>query len=194
MGGPGRHEERAEAASEGDQKRFDCELAKESNARGAKGRADGKFAAACRATREEEIADVGAGDEQDETDGAEKNSERCSCIAEQVLFERFGVHAPAFVGAGVSGSQAIGDGGKFEFRAGDGSVGLQTREDLIGMIAAFGLLFFARKKRGPEFAVGGKTEGRLRGNDADDGVRLAVEGDGLADGVSIGGKIFFPES
>jgi hypothetical protein len=97
------------------------------------------------------------------------------------------------VDVGISRGEACGDGGEFEIRTGDCDMGFEARENRIGMVATIGLLLFRGKKRGPELGVSGETERSLCRNHADDGVGLAVETDGFAYGVGIGGEIFAPE-
>ena len=168
-------------------------MTEESRAAGADSRANGEFAAPGPASGEEQIANVGAGDEQNETYRAEEDRERSAGVAEQILFERGGVDAPAVVDLGIGGGEAVGDSGEFELRAGHICVRFHAREDGVGVVAAIGELVFCRKKRDPEFGVCGETEQGLRGHNPDDAVGLAVERDGSADGVRIGGEIFTPE-
>src|ERR1051325_258219 len=63
------------AAAEGEHHALGQQLADQSSAFGAKCGADRELATTARGTREEQVGNVGAGDEQDESDGAEHDLE-----------------------------------------------------------------------------------------------------------------------
>lgn len=193
LGGPEGDQEGAGARGQGDEERFDGLLTEESGARGTDGGADGEFAATGPAASEEEIADVGASDEKNEADGAEENGERSLSVTEKKLAERGGVNGPVLVDVWIGGGEASGDGAEFSIGGGEGGVGLEAGDYGIGVLAAIGELFFGGNESGEELGVRGETEGRLRGHDADDGVRLRVQGHGFSDHGGIGGEAFFPK-
>jgi hypothetical protein len=75
-------------------------------------------------------------------------------------------------------------------RLGEGDAGLEAAKDVAVLIAFdAGLRFVGNDKPGSFDFVGGA--GR---NDADDGVRLIVNKDGLAEDVGIGVIAAFPEA
>ena len=179
------------AAHGGKRDAFGEKLAEEALARGAEGSADGDFFLARGGASHQEVRDVGAGDEQDEGDGAEKQPEGGAHVAiEEVVFQRLDARGPAFIGFWVDFGDVGGDGGHVRIGLREGDAGLHAREndkpveivvDLVGR----------EDERKEEFAfaaIGGA--GRA---DADDGVEFAIHVDFAADDVRIGAEMVAPE-
>ena len=157
LGGPEGDKEGADASAKAMIRDSTAELTEERGASGTDGGADGEFASTCPAASEEKIADIGAGDEKDETDGAEKDGEGSLGVTEKKLFEGGGVNAPVLVDVGIGRGEAGGDGAEFGFGGGDGDAGLEARDYGIGVIAAIGELFFGGDEGGEELGVCGET-------------------------------------
>ena len=85
---PLRDDEPESGADEGEQQTFGQELRGKIGTRGAEGRAYGKFLAARDGTREEQVGDVGAGDEEYEADGTEQNEEQGTNFTNDAIAER----------------------------------------------------------------------------------------------------------
>ena len=95
---------------------------------GADSDAHSEFFFAGGAAREEQIDNVGAGDEQDEADGGEQNEQALAHLRGGGILQRTNEDAEAFVLRGVgNGGPAIE---RFKFRAGlrDGYAGLESRD------------------------------------------------------------------
>ena len=69
------------AAGEREEQSFDKALTDDTGAAGAEGEAGGDFAQACGGAREEEVGEIGAGDEQDESDDGHEDLERIAVFA-----------------------------------------------------------------------------------------------------------------
>ncbi len=75
--------ESEEAAGEGEEEGFDEALADDACAAGAEGEASGDFALAGGGAGEEEVGEVGAGDEKNENDDSHEDLERVAVLAAQ---------------------------------------------------------------------------------------------------------------
>ena len=111
QGGVG--EARAEgSAGEGEDQAFEQKFAGDAAPAGAEGGADGEFLAAAVGAHEEEVGDVGAGNQQDHADGAHEDPEGGADVAEQVVFEEAEVGADACFLEHFD-AEAAGGGGNF---------------------------------------------------------------------------------
>src|SRR4029077_20927969 len=73
------------SAGEGEDEAFEQEFAGDAAPPGAQGGADGEFLAAAVGAHEEEVGDVGTGNQQDHADGAHEDPEGGGDVAEQVV-------------------------------------------------------------------------------------------------------------
>ncbi len=90
-------------AGEGEQETLAEQLAHDAGARGAEGGAHGEFLLAGGAAGEQEIGEVGAGDEQHESDGTEQHGETGAVVTPAGIFEDSGYWPPAATPVLVSG-------------------------------------------------------------------------------------------
>ena len=190
---PSGNEKSAGAARERQQQTFHGELAQQSAARGANRGANGKLAAASPTAGEKEVADVGAGNQQHKTHGTKQNGQRSAGVAQQILFQRIGMDAPAFVDIRILGRKARGDGSEFALRLLHPDVRLDARDQGIGMVVTRRQLLFTGNKWRPHGGIGREVKRGHRGHHANDRMRLAVEHDGFADGRGIAAKPFVPQ-
>ena len=108
---PARDDGTAEAGGERQHHALGEELADQAAASGADRRAHDDLAAARRGARQQQIGDVGAGDEQHEAHRAEQHEQRLPRRADDGLMERRDAHALVAVAARVLGGQPGGDAG-----------------------------------------------------------------------------------
>jgi hypothetical protein len=80
-------------ARQGQQDAFGEELADDASASGADGDADGDLPAACHGAGQQQVGDVGAGDQQHETDRAHQTQKRGAHIADHGFTERIDAEA-----------------------------------------------------------------------------------------------------
>ena len=89
-------EQKPERAAGGrEQQRFDQQLLKHASASRAKRRANRDLLASAQGAGEEQVADVGAGDEQDQPDGAEQHDQHRAAVADDLLLHRDDHRSPA---------------------------------------------------------------------------------------------------
>ena len=138
--------------------------------------ADGEFFLAGQAPGEQKIGDVDAGDEQDEGDGTEEKPEGLLAFAgEEVVFERLDEDAPALVAFGIRLGDVGRDGVHVGLRLLDGDAGFEAgdgEEPVEVVVELLGLEDQGHGKLGVAAIV------EARGEDADDGVGLAVDAHG----------------
>ena len=162
---PAGEEESGGAAGQGEEEAFGEELAEEAGAGGAEGEAEGDFLVAGGGPGEEEIGDVGAGDQENE--GGDDHEQDAGAREDR---------------AGTGGKGGVGDGGEDEAAAEvfAGVLALEfPSEDLQG---ALGL---GEGDAGFEASDGGKEEGAALGDEAGGGNRLGVDGEGEIDIGSV---------
>ena len=131
-------DEKAEgSAADGENDGFSEQRLDDSGAACAERRADGDLFAAAEYAREDEIGNVGAGDEQHEGDRSEHHQQRGTHIADEVFAHGDDDGAPAFVVGGIGLLEAVRDGvhlglclleSDAGFEAGDGEVSDVRRE------------------------------------------------------------------
>ena len=156
------------------------------------GRAQRHLAAPCRAASEEQVGDVGAGDEQHEPDRPQEQPHPGDRLAAQeVVLQRLDARAPPRVRAGVLLGDALGD--RLHVRVGllQGHVGLQAAHHQQPVEVVVDLL-------------GGESEGHVQvvhdpvggpgSEDPHHGVGLAVQPDLTADDVAVGPEPLLPEA
>src|SRR5580704_7809836 len=152
---------------------------------------------------QEQIADVGAGDEQDEGDDGEhdfQSGQKGAGVVEGRLPQRPESNGPAAISGGILGLEAAGDCGEFLLSLGEGYAGLEAcvgfdpaRAAIFKLVAA-GLEDVLHGSGHPEVHAP-TDEGAVKafGGDADDGVHYAVEALRLADDLRITAEAPLPE-
>ena len=153
--------------------------------------ADGDLFAAREGAGEEKIGDVGAGDEEDERDGAEHHKQGGTNIADGLITEGMNDGAPSFVLGGVGLFEALGDGVHLGLRLLDGDSGFEAADGEVVMVVANGRGGGSEGHGNPYSGEAGLVH--RRAHDADDSVGVAVEVDGFADGSGIVGVMSLPE-
>ena len=83
------------AAGEAEHQRFDEQLLQHAAAPGAERGADRDLLAAAERAREQQVADVGAGDQQHEADGGEQHHQRRADVADDVVLQRTSASRPS---------------------------------------------------------------------------------------------------
>jgi hypothetical protein len=103
-------------------------------------------------TREEQVADVGAGDQQNERDRAEQHDERHPDVANNQLLQRDHRRAPARICLRVLALEARRDRAHLRLRLLDGGAGFHPRDDLRIVVVAHRAIGVAVRERHPEIA------------------------------------------
>lgn len=171
------------ASEEAEEEALGHELADEMHARSAESEADGDFLLALGFAGQREASCVGAGDEENQAGGAEEDEERHANVAIELLAERSDDNTVALVGV----------------RMGEGDLGFEIVESLLcgfrgdagfeagedAHVAALEVVGRGGSHRRwhPDLGLGRVVEGGW--HDAEDGVGLAVEGDGFADDGAV---------
>ena len=179
------------AADRREQQALSDQLSQQANAAAAEGRTNRDFACPSDPTSQKEIGDVGAGHQQHQADDADENRGGGPQVpADQCLPERFHDHAPAFVGVGRHAGNAVRDAGHVGARPFDCDARPQAADDLkiVHLTLLGGALGL---EHDPE--ITGEQDLKVRGDDADDGVRFAVESHDAADDGRIAAEVAAPE-
>jgi hypothetical protein len=101
-------DEAEDAAGDGEDDAFGEELADDAGAAGAHGGTDGEFTLAAGGPDEQEIGDVGAGDEQDEADGSEQDKERGARVGDDGVAQGLDAESGFGIGEGAAAELAVG--------------------------------------------------------------------------------------
>ena len=160
-----------DAACEGKKDAFGQQLADEASASSTHRSADGYFPATVRSAGQEEIGDVGAGDEQNETNGADEKQQCRANVFDDLLLQGNDVSAGAGVVDRVLLFEAFGDADHFGVGlfARDARFETANGEDAGMPVAIVGKCFCPRRER--QIDIGGAEQFEVRREDADDGVR-----------------------
>jgi len=102
------------------------------------------------------------------------------------------VQAPTFIGIGITYRQLCADGVQFCLRLLDTDARLQEGEHTEVVILTSGEFLLRGNEGSPKLKIRGEVESWLLGRDTDDGLRLAVEEDGLSDGGRVAAESFAP--
>ena len=108
--------------------------------RGAERGADGDFLTAGDGFGEHEVGDIGASNEENESDGTEKEEQSGTNINDELFAQRKDGGAPALVIFGIELLKASGDGAELGLCLADINGGLEAGNDEIVVIAANGAL------------------------------------------------------
>lgn len=204
VGRPDGKQDSNDASREGEDDAFDKELAEKLCARGSERETHSHLTLALRSLREEKIGNVGAGDEEDEKrDRGESGEEEDdgSFAPRRRRVGWFKVEAVVLVGLGMGLGEALGDDLELLHGLDLGYSGLKGCGDSNPLGVA--RLFFRRvggelgkvAERDPELRIEDGVEPVEVGrSDADDGVQVAGDGDGLADDGRSAGEVLLPSS
>ena len=137
--GPHGHEDGTDAAGEGQQQGLDQQRAQHLGARGAEGGAHGELAGAGHRAGEQQVRQVGAGDEQHEAGETDQHDENASGRrGHERVVDRDGAPGAFGIGGGEVGSEAateVGDEG-FGLRAGEARGATPDEADPGGVAVA----------------------------------------------------------
>src|SRR6185369_7920489 len=181
------------AADQSENSAFGEELRDQPGAARAQRHAKGIFLAARFGAELQQVGDVDAGDQQDEADGAEEWIEKLSGAAKQILMEREGFYADAFVARGILLLKARCDQVHFGLGLLDRDAFFQARDwhqpvvDSGGVAAAGGI------DGNPEIDAAAEERREVRLHDADDRREHALDGQSLAQHVGVTVELPLPE-
>ncbi len=189
----GRRERDAERPSDRRQhEALDEQLPHDLPARRAERRAQRELALTGGAARQQQVRDVGAGDEQHESDGAEQQPQRrLRRVAEEVVLERLDAGAPARVGFRKRLREVGRDGQHVRVGLLKSDAGLQPAHDEQPVKVVVHLLGLERQR---QIQLALVLVGRPGRQDADDRVRLAVDANLAPDHVGIAAEALVPEA
>ncbi len=160
---------------------------------------DADLFAPLREAREHEVRHVGAGDQQHGGDGAEQGGVGPPLVADQVLEQELGGQRRVRVDVrGVGLLVALLDDVHLGAHLFELDAGLETPEDVEEEAAVVDLLLIQERSlerpRGEELELGERERRHVGGQDADDLVRPAIEGERLADRVALAAEVRLPEA
>ena len=185
---------RADATSPADRGEQDAlheELPDEPAAAGAEGRADGDLASAVGGAREQEVADVGGGDEEHESHRAEQDQERGLDVARVARGDGGGGRAPPALVLRIGAGKGGGDPRHRRRGLRDRHARLEPADHPDEPRPGVGGGRAFEHEGGPHLGASGMDEaGR---HHAHDGVALVVEGDRAPDHAGIGAEFPTPQ-
>ena len=188
-----RDAEADDAAGGGEQQALDQQLPHDAPARRAHRVAHRDLARPCRRARQQQVGDVGAGDQQDEADRAHQGQEHDADRAGVEAFvERLDdADGELLVAGRMSRGQALDDAVELGPRLRGGDAGLQAREHGEVADVAAAALLRRRDRRHPQLGVGRELDaGR---HHADHRGRLAVDADRQAEHAAIAAVARLPQ-
>ena len=184
--------ETGDAADRGEQHAFRQHLAQQPHAARAERGADGEFALARRRARQQQVADVRAHHQQQERDDAEHDQQRHAHVADHLFRKPDDRDADAGVRLRKLFCELARDGVEIALCLRERDAGLQPSEHAQEMAAVIRELLRRQPERQIDL-IGRVREVKSAREDADDGVRLVVEMNRLADDGGIGRKPIGPE-
>ena len=143
--------------------------------------ANGKLARARRGAGEQEVRDVGAGDQQDNPHSSQQHQERSAHVFDEFVLEGLDVGSQASVRGRVELNQVLLDRAHLRVRLGDGDAGFQAAntEDRMDCTIAEDHRI-ALSERCVNIRVV-SDEAKVRGKHSDNGVVNSVQGYRLAE-------------
>lgn len=178
------------AAGQAEEKTLGDELAEETAARGAERGANRDFADTGGSFDEEEVADIGAGDEEKQGDGDEESDDRFAIGARNKIADGNSARFPIVIDRRIFAVDLLEE--RFKFASGllDGNARLETGDGAEEVVraASFGGVPL---ERDPELGAIGEVE--AGGHDADDGGAILVDLNGFAEDVRITAVAALPE-
>ena len=191
------------SAREREERAFGEELGDDTKASGTECGADSNFTAAADGPDEEEIGDVGAGDQKYQADDPEQDEQRLTHRASEQFAEWNELDRVAG-GFSMLLADAVHDAGNIGLCLGERNSRLETANDVEVMVFAISAEFafpigggaedFGNDIDGvdPELDVAAIAE--TGGKDSDDLHGLIVEGDGFADDGGVAAEVALPET
>ena len=105
-----------------------------------------------------EIGDIGAGDEQDESNGTKENEQRSAHIANHLLAQGNHRGAPALVVFGILLFEPRGDGAEIRLSLDNVHTRLEPGNNRVIVIAAHGAVLIGPGERDPDLGKTGKAK------------------------------------
>src|SRR5208282_443478 len=174
-----------------EQDAFGEHLASDSRTAGTKGEAHGEFTAAAGGSREQQIRDVRAGNQEHKTDCAKQDQKRRAHVARQFFAKRNGDRANFLVILGMFFLKLFCDGRKICICCCEGNSRLQSSNDFKKMASVVGQLLLCEPDGRQEFGFEiVKLQSSRRY--ADDGELLAIEPNLFPDGPFFAAEPPYP--
>ncbi len=145
-----RQQQSRQSAGGREDQRLREQLLEDAPAPGAQRRTDRQFLTAAEATREQQVPDVRACDQQHESDRAEQHQERGPDVADDELLQRQDRRAPARVFLWIVALEPLGDRVHLGLRTLDRHAGLQARDHLHVVVIADRPVFIGERQRYPD--------------------------------------------
>src|SRR5207302_1622624 len=144
---------------------------------------------------EQQISDIGAGDEKDEPDGTKQNEERWPDLSNYLFVERDHNGAPPFVISRILLLKACRDRIHLGLRLLQSDAGFKASNNFEEVITALRRFFRWKCNRHPELIVPVFKTRQLhkRRHDSNNGVALAVQSDCAANNAWIGSEASLPQ-
>ncbi len=184
-----RHSQQSSRAREQDA--LGQQLTEDASAGGAEGDAQGDLAAPRERAGEQQVGDVGAGDQENERHRSEQGQQRRPGRVRQLPVERQQVHVVPGVGFGKGLLQRRLDRVEVGGGRGGRDPSPEPADDLVGMVVAVGALRRRQREGRPE--LGPLREVETAGHDADHRVVLTLEPDLLSDRFATALELPLPE-
>ncbi len=169
------------------------QLANESPAARTERAADRHLGLSCRRTHEQQVGDVGAGDQQHEHHGGENDVEGLFQIADRILLNVQDLGAPLAIHLGEPMLHRLRDQPHLAVRGVDGNIVLHAPENAHPTRSARIVAQLLRGEHAWRPDLGGERIALFRGNDADDRERPRIDPHGLADHPLVAAEVAPPE-
>ena len=190
---PDREQQAARASKGGEDNTLGQELPEQAQSAGAERAPHGHLALTYSGPSEQQVCDVGAGDEEHEPDGTEQHQHGASNVADDCLVQRPRREIESFVAIGILAGQLLADCLHLGDHLFDRHARLRSSDDIqvprpsLRRGEIFGLF-----ERHPDDAAGGIR--KTFRHDSHDLCRHAIEGDHLADGPARTAESLLPQS
>ena len=179
------------AAGERDDQALGEQLPDDGAAGGAHRGPHGQLALARAAARQQQVGDVGAGDQQQEPDGSQQQPQPLlGRVADEVVAEGLDTDGPPGFGRRALALDRRAEGHHARVRLGDGDAVFQPAHHVEPVVPAFQLLG-REGQRQPQLVL--LVIGGTFAQHADDGVRLAVEPHRAPKDAAVAGKAVLPD-
>ena len=149
-----RQQQAHDSTGRGEHERLDQQLLEHPGASGAERSTDRELLAPAERARKQQVADIGAGNQQHERHGREQHHERGADIADDQLLQRHDGGAPAGVLLRVVALEPHRDRFHLRIRPGDVDARLQPRDHRIVVVVADRPIGVLVRHRHPQVAMG----------------------------------------
>ena len=182
-----REDQTCDASKPREQQAFGQKLPRNSCAARAERQAHGNFAPPTRSAREQQVGNVGAGNEEHEADSSDQDEKRGTRLPRKLFPQRHRKRADFCVRRRILLLQLLGDGSQVGIRDFERHTGFQSSDDLQMVIPVVRELRRRELHRGPQLRI---AVGKLKTtrHHADHVVFLVVQPDLLADDLWIAAK------